>query len=464
MATDIKKHDIVILSLQIPSISSFFVFLCEMEKKVQAFILQENLPLAPAKIIVGLSGGADSVALVHILQRLGYSCVLAHCNFHLRGAESDRDEAFTQNLAVKLGLQYFKTDFDTQQYAKSNGLSIEMAARELRYAWFETLRIELGASAIAVAHHADDVVETFMMNLTRGTGIHGLTGIKPRNGNLIRPLLCLSQAEVHAYITEHALSYVTDSSNLEEEYTRNKFRHSVIPLMESINPSFKTTILQTIERLASVESIYNNSVASLKNIYLSESAGLVTILLSKDMNPAFDSFLYETLTDYGFTVDVITKCISAKVGALFFSPNYQLVKDRECLIISPKQDKQLKSFAINKEDKDLSSPFCLQMEFLSKEECKIVKNPTHAYLDADKLQFPLIIRAWEAGDSFLPFGMKGRKKVSDYLIDNKYSITKKQQVMVLESAGDIVWLVGERIHANYAISDQTAMVYHLHLS
>lgn len=434
-----------------------------MEKKVQAYILQENLLLAPAKIIVGLSGGADSVALVHILHHLGYCCIAAHCNFHLRGEESDRDEAFTQDFALKMGLQYFQTDFDTQHYAKSNGLSIEMAARELRYNWFETLRIELEASAIAVAHHADDVVETFMMNLTRGTGIHGLTGIKSINGYVIRPLLCLSQADVHAYISEHGLSYVVDSSNLDEEYTRNKFRHSVIPLMESINPSFKSTILQTIERLVAVEKVYNSSVASIKDIYFKEAEGIVTVLFPEKMDSAFESFLYETLTDYGFSVDAISKCISAKVGALFFSAKFQLVRDRECLIISPKQDKQHTYFTINKEDKSLTSPLCLEMEFVLKADCVIVKNAAHAYLDAEKLTFPLTLRAWEPGDSFVPFGMKGKKKLSDYLIDNKYSITQKQKVLVLESAGEIVWLVGERIHASYAISEQTAMVYHLRL-
>lgn len=437
--------------------------------KVQQYILENNLPQSPARLVVGVSGGADSVALLQVLLALGYDCVLAHCNFSLRGSESDRDEAFVAALAKTYSLPYYNIVFDTKAYAREKSISIEMAARDLRYAWFEQLRVEQYAAAIAVAHHANDVVETFLMNMVRGTGIRGLTGIKPQQGKIVRPFLGVARTEIETYLQEQNLAYVTDSSNLELDYTRNKYRNSIIPQLEELNPSLRNTILQEIKILNEVYTLYNVKIEELKASSMQECAeGIALDIPQLKQQPALSSVLYECLCVYGFGADMmpqVLNLIDAPTGKQLFSNTHLLLKDRNRLLLSSlKSDSPEEVYYIYPDTLSLEFPFPLQMEELSVEGLAIDKSSTHAYLDFEKLQFPLKLRKWQAGDSFVPFGMKGRKKVSDFLIDAKISSLQKQSVWVLDSGNEIVWLMGFRLAANYAVSSYTSKVLHLMLS
>ncbi len=429
-----------------------------MQNAVFGYIKQNSLPLPPARLVVGVSGGADSVALLHLLVALGYDCAVAHCNFHLRGAESDRDEAFTAQLAESLQLPFHKTDFDTKTIAAERGISIEMAARDLRYEWFEQLRGKLSAQAIAVAHHTDDMIETLLMNLTRGTGLHGLTGIKPRNGNVIRPLLCVSRQEIEDYLKGKNIAFVTDSSNLEQSCTRNKFRHAVVPLLETINPAAKTAILNCINHLQETETLFNTQIEELKNRLLCDNAIDIPLLLKEK---ARNTVLYEILKPYHFnhqTVDDIIQSLTGESGRQFFSPTHRLLKDRDKLIIEKITEKKDVSIEINQQTASIETPLKMTFRTLPAREMQIEKDKKKAYFDADRLQFPLTLRHPQAGDSFVPFGMKGRKKLSDYFIDLKYSIIEKENALVLLSGKDIIWLVGERTDERFRITDATRQV------
>lgn len=423
---------------------------------IRDYIKSNALPSPPCKLIVTVSGGADSVALLHILIELGYECIVAHCNFHLRGEESDRDAQFVSALAEKLHIEYLSKDFDTREYAQTNKLSIEMAARELRYAWFEELRKEHQAEAIAVAHHANDVMETFLMNITRGTGIHGLTGIKPRNGYVIRPLLAISRLDIETYLSEKSISFVVDSTNLEQYYTRNKFRHSILPLLEEVNPSVKDTIIDTIKRLEEVETLYNQQVEQIKStiITASDDGFLIDInLLQKQAG--ISSILYEILSPLGFsasTIQSVITSLTSESGKQFFSTNYRVIKDRNHLIVSPISEKEDKEYSIERNQDEIRVPIHLKFEYLKKDKITIEKDRNYAFLDVNKLKFPLILRKWQKGDYFFPFGMKGKKKLSDYFIDNKFSLNQKEKTWVLISGNDLVWVVGERIDQRFSVS------------
>lgn len=440
-----------------------------MQQKVQHYIFQNNLPQPPARLIVGVSGGADSVALLHVLVSLGYNCVIAHCNFKLRAAESDRDEAFVANLAVRYSLPYYNITFDTKAYARKNSISIEMAARDLRYAWFEKLRVECSAEAIAVAHHANDVVETYLMNVVRGTGLRGLTGIKPVQGKVIRPFLSILRQEIEAYLVQENLEFVTDSSNLELDYTRNKYRNAIIPLMEEINPSLCNTILEEIRILNDSYLIYNSKVDELRSTLMKPTEnGFVLHVEALKQQAALFTLLYEFLSPYGFGSDMIPQVLdlmNAATGKVIQSDTHCLLKDRERILLYPLKENAANSqeYFIYPETIKLDEPFKLTIQKLTTSDIEINKASSHAYLDFDKLNYPLKLRKWRAGDSFIPYGMKGSKKLSDFLIDVKISSLDKQSIWVLESANQIAWLVGMRTDNRFAVSDKTSTVLHLFL-
>jgi tRNA(Ile)-lysidine synthase len=307
-------------------------------QKVQKYIYNHHLIKSEGQIIVGVSGGADSVMLLHLLLSIGYDCVIAHCNFHLRADESERDEIFVQSLAQKLKIPYYHIDFNTKEIAKEKHISIEMAARDLRYNWFKDLLIELNGQAIAVAHHADDNIETLLMNLVRGTGLRGLTGMSPRNGNVIRPLLCCNRLEIEKYLLENQLEYVTDSSNLSNDYKRNKFRNVILPLLEEINPSVRQTLCESIERFEGTLAIYEQAISNFNDELIEINSNNVRInicLLNKQINKKI--ILYELLKPYGFSSAVVEQIVShldSESGKLFYSVTHRLVKDRDFLIIS----------------------------------------------------------------------------------------------------------------------------------
>lgn len=439
-----------------------------MQQRVQQYILQNNLPQSPARLIVGVSGGADSVALLHLLLALGYDCIVAHCNFQLRAAESIRDANFVRALAQQHNLAHHSICFDTKAYAREKSISIEMAARDLRYAWFEQLRIEQNAQAVAVAHHANDVVETFLMNMVRGTGIRGLTGIKPVQAKVVRPFLEISRQEIEQYLQQNNLDFVTDSSNLESDYTRNKYRNTIIPLLEQLNPSLQATILDEIKVLNDVFSVYSTKLAELQATLMQPTEnGFSLDIEALNRQQALSTLLYEFFSPYGFSADMIPQVlalIAAPTGKKMCSNTHCLLKDRTHLLLY-KIEKQCFSqeYFINESTVCLDFPLKLSIEQLHAAALNINKEKTHAYLDFDKLQFPLKLRKWQAGDSFVPFGMKGRKKLSDLLVDAKMSSLDKQSVWVLESANQIAWVVGLRVSAHFGVSAVSAKVLHISL-
>lgn len=376
------------------------------QERVAQYINQKRLFMPTDKVIIALSGGADSVALLCLLQTLGYNCEAAHCNFHLRGKESDRDEAFVCQLCAKRQVPLHIVHFNTVRTAEERHISIEMAARELRYEWFEEIRRKSGANVIAVAHHRDDSVETLLLNLIRGTGINGLRGIRPKNGHIVRPLLCLDRKEIINYLNRTGQDYVTDSTNLQDEYTRNKIRLNLLPMMQEINPSVKESIFNTAEHLSEVSIIYKKSIEeATKRVQTTE--GICIDALMQETAP--ETLLFEILYPLGFNaaqIRDIYRALEGQPGKTFSSEHWRVVKDRKYLLIEAYQQVEQPLLAMEK--------YSLTPDFI------IPRDKEVACFDADKLLHPLSLRLWQQGDVFTPFGMKGRKKVSDYMTDRKF--------------------------------------------
>lgn len=428
-----------------------------MRDDVRAYIEKYQLLTECRPVLVGVSGGADSIALLTILVKLGYSCIAAHCNFHLRGEESMRDARFTESYARSLQIPFLQTDFDTVRYATTHRLSIEMAARELRYNWFEQKRQETGAQAIAVAHHRDDSAETLLMNLIRGTGIRGMSGIKARNGYVVRPLLAVSRSEILDWLTQHQLAYVTDSTNLSDAYTRNFIRLRVVPLLEELNPAVKATIARTSEHLAAAEAIYLHVVEEARSVVIEANGRLSITALMRF--PSADAILYELLRPYQFTrqvADDVYRSLTKESGKTFYSSTHRLVKDRDYLLLSSLQTEAPQVYTLTGTEQKWSGPVELSFDkVVIKEDFRICKDKSIAYFDYDTLTFPLTLRTWKEGDWFIPFGMKGRKKLSDYFTDRKFSRLDKERVWLLCSGKDIIWIAGERPDNRYCVGKET---------
>jgi tRNA(Ile)-lysidine synthase len=434
-----------------------------MVEKIKKYIREQNLlDASGSKIIVGLSGGADSAVLLFLLHRLGYDCLAAHCNFHLRGEESQRDERLAENLAAFRQIPFFRQDFDTEKIARESGISIEMAARDLRYAWFEQLRTEQQADAIAVAHHRDDSIETLLLNLIRGTGIKGLTGIKPKNGNIIRPLLCASKSEILQLANREGIPYITDSSNQQEEYTRNKIRLKLIPLLKSINPSIETSFLRTMDNLNETAKIYDHHwVEAIKKIFDPDKRTICIPDLQKLPSPK--SVLFELLKNYGFGRELIQPIflsLDSQPGKEFHSSRYTLIKDRDRFLLIPRKQIGEKSvFMLQEDDREIHFPLCMTLTFEDfHENYEIVKDENRAYFDAKLLHFPLQIRKWEKGDKFIPFGMNEFQKLSDYFSNHKFSKPEKDNTWLLCSDKNIIWIIGNRTDNRYRIKKETQKV------
>lgn len=412
------------------------------------------------KIIVAVSGGPDSVALLHILLRLNYDCIAAHCNFHLRMEESDADETFVRNFCKELKVELHCIEFETVKYAFENKMSVEMAARELRYAWFEKKAAETRATAIATGHHADDNVETLLLNLMRGTGIKGLTGIPPRNGKIIRPLLGCTRSEIIRYLNDNQLHYRTDATNLQNDYIRNKIRNVILPQLEEINPSIKHTLTKTINILGGIRRFYEQAIEEKKKSVVENSGNQTIINIEKLLSTASpELLLFEILYPIGFhpaVIEQIVNCLNGEPGKLFYAENYRLLKDRNHLIISANSISKDKLYFISQNETLISTPFVMKIDrFQRTKDFEIKKNPEFLFVDAEMLQFPLEIRRWQKSDVFFPFGMKGRKKLSDYFIDEKMSILDKENVWLLLSGGDIMWIAGLRADNRFRITGET---------
>ena len=438
-----------------------------MLEKVKEYIHKENLIKDNTKVIVGLSGGMDSMVLLDILMLLGYRCMAAHCNFHLRGEESNRDETFVKKWCKSIDIPYTSINFDTNQYAVDRKISIEMAARELRYNWFETLRKHYQADYIAVAHHKDDSVETVLLNLIRGTGIKGLTGISAKNGYVVRPLLCISRSEIENYISERDIPYVTDSTNNEDLYLRNSLRLNVIPLLETLNPSVKETIYRTSRNVTEAEKVYSESIQrSIKEVFNNNKIDINK--LRQTASPR--SVLFELLAPYNFTpstIEDISESIDSISGKIFFSDisanlnqkKYRLIKDRNSFLLDivDEINNENETYIIEEGITEINIPINIKIKELSS-SADIVFNKHTIYIDVDKIKYPLVLRKWRSGDWFIPFGMKGRKKLSDYFTDCKFSLKDKEDAWLLASGDDIVWIVGERNDDRFKITENTKQI------
>jgi len=440
-----------------------------MQQKVQSYIERQQLLTPKARVIVGVSGGTDSVVLLHILHTLGYECVVAHCNFHLRMEESNRDEEFVRALSRTMKLPFYNIDFDTVSYADRHGISIEMAARDLRYEWFHDLLKKLDAQAIAVAHHADDSIETMLMNLVRGTGLRGLSGIRPRNKKVVRPLLCCNRQELENYLIHYDLEHVEDSTNASVDYQRNKFRNEVLPLLEEINPSLRQTLYESLKRFEGTTAIYAQAIDTIREKIAETAVGLTKLnidIIKQQVH--IPTVMYEILHPYGFsgaTIEQVTENLDAISGKTFYSDTHRLIKDRKYLIISPKDDDTVDEYYITQPDAVIDQPFGLQLKTLKlTPDFSISRSAKRVHIDASKLAFPLQLRRWREGDVFYPFGMKQRKKVSDFFIDNKLSLLEKEQSWLLVSGNDIVWIVGQRLDDRFRITAETTEVVELSIN
>jgi len=429
-----------------------------MKNKVQHFINKNSLFKREDKLILGISGGADSVCLMHVLLALGYSFELAHCNFNLRGEESDADEYFVSELAKKYQLIIHVKHFDTLVYAAENKISIQMAARDLRYAWFDKLLIKSCAKYLAIAHHANDDVETFFINLVRGSGLKGLLGIKEKNNAIVRPLLSVLRLEIEQYLKDRDLVFREDSSNASVKYLRNKIRHELMPLLVEMNPSIQQTVKDEMRILDGVAQIYASKVDEVRKDLTKEKNGIVQFEISALLSlNSLHNYLYELLAPYGFyDIESISKALHRQSGKQFFSATHQLVVDRENIFISLLNIEN-EVFEITKKTTSLVHP--LEIKFKVTSDKTIIYDNDIAQLDVEKLKFPLTLRKWKQGDKFMPLGMKKFKKLSDFFIDNKFSIIDKQEQWLLCSDVDIVWLVGCRIDERYKLETNTKKVY-----
>lgn len=434
-----------------------------MLNKVSDFIAKHQILSHDALYIVALSGGADSVALLLILQQLGYRIEAAHCNFHLRGDESDRDENFAKSLCERLDIPFHVIHFDTKEYASLHQVSIEMAARDLRYGYFRQLCQDIGAVAVCVAHHRDDAVETLLMNLMRGSGIHGLTGIRPKNGHIVRPLLCVSREEIEQYLHSIGQDYVTDSTNLVDDVVRNKIRLRILPLLKEINPKVSENIAKTAQYLCEAEKVLDESLAARKTeiIQCGHDGFPQTVSIpSLIRQPSPELFLHEWLAPYGFNATQTSQAFArlhGESGREFHSSTHTLVIDREKLILVPLQTpmKTMKIPETGRYRYDEKTCF----DVIVTNEVSISKASDAVTLDADTVRFPLTVRPIQTGDRFCPYGMEGHRLVSDFLTDSKQSlIDKRRQLVVTDGDGQIIWLVGLRSDHRYRVTEQTATI------
>ncbi len=449
------------------------IFLTLMKNQLQLFVENKKLFKKKDKILVAVSGGADSVVLLDLLVNAGYTCAIAHCNFQLRDEESDNDQKFVKELSVKYGLALFVNSFETEKIASQKNISIEMAARELRYKWFNELVQQHNYQYIATAHHKNDSVETLLLNLARGTGLKGLTGIPLKNNNIVRPLLFANKSQILEHCKKFDLQFRLDKTNLQSIYNRNKVRNKIIPLFEEINPAFQQNISNNINRFQEIQQIFTIEINNKKNTCIKKDKSNVFIDINKLLYlKPLRTYLFEFLRPYNFSnqiIDNIILAINSSSGKQFFSSTHRLVKDRNNFIITEIKNTTDKEYQIYDNQKNIiinekqNDELILNIKkYLQYNDFKINRNKKYAYLDLDKLEFPLVLRKWKTGDYFYPFGMKKRKKISDFFIDQKFSLLEKENTWLLTSNNLIVWVVGHRIDNRFAIKNNSKVVEFFH--
>ncbi|HWY37195.1 MAG TPA: tRNA lysidine(34) synthetase TilS [Bacteroidia bacterium] len=436
-----------------------------MIQKFLTYIKKENLFQAKHKLLVAVSGGNDSMALCELLKEAGFSFSVAHCNFTLRGAESDADATFVEGYCLKNKIKFFYHSFDTASYAAKHKISTQMAARELRYTWFEELVKKNKFDYLLTAHHLNDNMETFFINLLRGSGINGLKGIVPKSGKKVRPLLFATRDEIEDYVRQKGILYREDSSNMEDKYLRNRLRHHLIPELKSLNPSFEQTFASEIEILQQVNELVFAEVEKKKKTLVQDKKGFRKIDIEKLKRSGSPKlFLYELLKDFGFNSAQsagIYDGLDGLTGKIFFSETHQLVKDRKHLLVRDKTEVEETEISIYKKTDKVKQPVQLEISYYKikkGEEVKIPALKNVAYMDADKLKFPMKITRWQTGDRFVPLGMWQSKKLSDFFVGEKMSLFEKDNQWILRNKDAVVWVMGRRIDDRFKITPSTKNV------
>lgn len=417
-------------------------------------------------ILLAISGGVDSMVMAELFHRAGFNFAIAHCNFGLRGSESNQDEAFVAAVAETYGVRFFVNHFKTREYAGFNKISVQMAARTLRYEWFDELQHTEGFKAIATAHHLDDQIETFFINILRGTGISGLHGILPYRSMIVHPMMFAFRRQIEEFAGDEAITYREDSSNRSSKYVRNKIRHDLVPLLGEINPEFRKTITTTIDRMRETELLLSNHIDQIREQVEILNDGLVSFKIPEllKLDP-LEVYLFELLQPFNFNrsvTDEIAAALHLLSGKFFFSATHRAVKDRDLLLITelgPAGVFPTGDIIIEKQSPDIKKPVQLRFTHLENQPgLPVEKSGNIAMLDASKIHWPLRLRKWKEGDTFVPFGMNNNKKLSDFFIDNKFSIVEKENAWLLINGNEIAWLVGHRIANGYRITPETKTI------
>jgi tRNA(Ile)-lysidine synthase len=431
-----------------------------MLNEFKQFIAEYSLIKPGDKILLTVSGGIDSMVMTHLFLQLSNKIGIAHCNFSLRGGESDKDEEMVLRYASDNEIPFYTKRFNTKIFAKENGLSVQMAARELRYNWFEEIRNDNNYDTIAVAHNLNDNIETLLINLTRGTGIAGLTGMRPVNNRIIRPLLFASRNNITNYCQQQNIIFREDKSNADTKYIRNRIRHLIIPVLKDINPSIESTLNETAERFTGINEIVTGYISELRERVSAQKGNYISINLN--LLKAYlhnKTVLFELFRPFNITnlqLNDLIKVINGKTGGQIFTGTHRLIKNRKEILISNETNKEEQKYTIKTIKELIQIPGIISVDVIDVSDKYVITNDLSvACIDYNKIQFPLIIRKWKAGDHFYPLGMDKKKKLSDYFIDKKYSILKKEDQLILESDKKIVWIMGERIDNRFRISEST---------
>ena len=430
------------------------------------FISKHRLINSGDRLLLAVSGGIDSMVMCELFHQSGIRFEIAHCNFSLREEESDCDELFVRNMAEQSNVLIHVKKFDTKLYAAEEGISIEMAARDLRYQWFRQLALEKEFAKIAIAHNLNDQAETFFINLLRGTGIAGLRAMKPNHEGLIRPLLSFSREEIENFASENGCSFREDSSNASDLYLRNRIRHHLLPLLKEFQPSLYSIFADNIERLADTEKVYLNEIERQRQsvVCVSGKRYLINIEKLNQLSPK-QTYLFEFIKPFGFNETAVIQimlALSDIPGKVFLSATHRLIKDRESLIIEPLSESKsdIIELLIKTDTKNLKIPFNVEFNIIDRQEFTAFNpSPLIAWLDKDKLKFPLSLRRMQIGDRFRPIGMKGFKKLSDFLTDIKLPLPDKKNTWVITSGADIVWVVAHRIDDRYKVTTETKTIF-----
>jgi len=420
--------------------------------------INTKLPfLKGKKLLLACSGGVDSVVLAHLCKSEGLDIALAHCNFKLRGTESDGDEAFVRNLASSLELEVLVKEFDTLDYAQNHRGSVQMAARELRYQWFNQLLADKSFDCLLTAHHLDDDLETFLINLSRGTGLEGLLGIPEQNDKVIRPLLVFTRQEIMAYAEEQKIQWREDSSNSESKYLRNKIRHGIVPKLKELHPTFVQNFIQTQSYLHQTSDLVNNHLEEVKTRLFQKADGTIKVNIAdlQKLQP-LQAYLYGLFHGFGFSDwEAVHGLLTSMSGKEVLSKTHRLLKDRDQLILSKIKTRVNEHFPVFDKDTMLEQPIKLTMEKVD----SVTKPLTNTvFLDKEKLNFPMVLRNWGKGDYFYPFGMKGKKKLSKFFKDEKIDVVSKEKQWLLCSDDEIVWVVGKRADERFRVDDSTRQI------